>query len=267
MGIRNLAYCLVRHEADTWTILNWDNIDLLEGGKSSQISKQCSACSNPARFVSPDARKWCKGCATGVRTKRQATGKPPFPVIPCELQAKPLKELAIALHLPGAKTMKKEELVKTLSAMYLLPWKPERAMDASLTNILSAMDLWLTSVLPIFATASVIRLENQPVMKGPTMKSVQIILFTLLSHRLRVEHDWKGTIEFVHAGMKSKHHATPSSSSTKEGEAYRARKRNAESDVVEHLTKQPHAQSWLTFFQSRTKKSDLADACLMALRK
>lgn len=270
MGIRNLAYCMVQHDPEhKWTILHWDNIDLLEGGVSSQTSRKCCACSHPARFVSPDGKKWCTGCATGKRTMKKATEKPVFPVLPCELQVKPLKELAIQKDIPHAKKMKKDELITRLTAMYLVPWKPERAMDSSLTNILKAMDTWLNTVLPTFAQSTLIRLENQPVMKGPTMKSVQIILFTLLSHRLRVEHGWGGAIEFVHAGTKSKKHdlkeVVPTVPAVNQGTAYRARKRNAEDDALDVL--KTSESSWLSFFQSRSKKSDLADALLMALRK
>jgi hypothetical protein len=142
-------------------------------------------------------------------------------------------------------------------------------------------------VLPTFASATLIRLENQPVMKGPTMKSVQMILFTLLSHRLRKEHGWTGRIEFVHAGTKSKGTTTEATTTTAttatttttttatttattteaaEGAAYRARKKTAESDVTNILTK-AGLTTWRTFFEGRTKKSDLADALLMALRE
>jgi hypothetical protein len=120
------------------------------------------------------------------------------------------------------------------------------------------MDTWLTSILPTFASASLIRLENQPVMKGPTMKSVQIILFTLLGHRLEKEHGWTGALEFVHAGTKSKGTNTVDLSGSA---AYRNRKKTAESDTVALLPPE-----WLRFFNERSKKSDLADAFLMAHR-
>jgi hypothetical protein len=114
-------------------------------------------------------------------------------------------------------------------------------------------------MLPTFAQSSLIRLENQPVLKGPTMKSVQIILFTLLGSRLEREHAWTGSIAFVHAGKK-----VAVDADLPEGEAYRTRKKAAETEVLERLT--VSGSSWLPFFQSRTKKNDLADAFLMALR-
>jgi hypothetical protein len=149
-----------------------------------------------------------------------------------------------------------------------MPWKPVKAKDTSLDTIFHAMTLWLNSVLPTFKAATLIRLENQPVMKGPTMKSIQIMLYTLLNYRLRHEYDWSGRIEFVHAGTKSKKAAGAVAvdvSGVSESEAYRNRKKTAETDVIELLTKAGHT-AWLAFFNGRTKKSDLADAFLMAHR-
>ena len=140
--------------------------------------------------------------------KKSAREKPEHPTIPCALTAAALRSLAGEVGVEGSKKMKKEALVAWVSSRYLIPWKAAKAMDSSLGAILSAMDKWLDTVLPTFATATLIRLENQPVMKGPTMKSVQMILYTLLSHRLAREHSWTGRIEFVHAGVKTRGAAT-----------------------------------------------------------
>ena len=259
MGIRNLAYCVVKHEADSaWAIQAWDNVDLLEGGTSSQLSKQCCACTSPALWMDPAGSKWCKGCATGAKRKSSISRKPAHPCCPCALTVKALRPLAVAEGID--KKAKKGDLVAWATSRYLVPWKPAKAMDASLTTIRKAMDTWLTSVLPTFASASLIRLENQPVMKGPTMKSVQMILFTLLGHRLEKEHGWTGALEFVHAGTKSKGSVVDNSGST-DAVAYRNRKKSAEADTVALLSGE-----WLRFFNGRSKKSDLADAFLMAHR-
>lgn len=279
MGIRNLAYCLMRHTDAVWTIEAWDNIDLLEGGTSSQDAKRCGACTSPAKWIGPDAKKWCQGCATGVRRKKTATEKPELQTLPCDCSVKALRALAIAGGYDAAKKAKKDELLTWATLRYLMPWKPAKAMDSSLQEIRRAMDTWLNSVLPTFRSATLIRLENQPVMKGPTMKSVQMILFTLLSHRLEREYGWTGSIEFVHAGAKTKEAegrvptvptvptVTPLSSTAEESAAYRARKKTAETEVIDILTKGgDRVIHWLRFFNGRSKKSDLADAFLMAMR-
>ena len=211
---------------------------------------------------------------TGVRRKKRVTARPSLPVLPCGVGLKDLRALAVRDGLAGAKTVKKDVLLVWLAGRYCMPWKPAKATTVSLAIIRKAMDAWLTSVLPTFARATLIRLENQPVMKGPTMKSVQIMLFTLLGHRLEAEYGWTGPIEFVHAGVKTRGitsgvvDVSGASATSSESAAYRDRKKTAEAEVIDILTKVggEAATTWLAFFNSRTKKSDLADAFLMAYR-
>ena len=307
MGIRNLAYCVLEHKADgTKAVLAWDNVDLLEGGVSAQTALGCAGCGAKAKWSwlgdphhssavmrdypsgsgAPrgDGSRWCQGCATGVRRKKTATLKPPASVLPGKVEAKALKELAVAAGVSGAKGLKKPELITWATGVYLMPWKPEKAMSASLDVLRRSIAAWLSSVpssnlrlaegsssselrsetiLQTMSRCAVIRIENQPVMTNPTMKSVQMILYTLLAHRLEVEHKWTGSIDFVHAGAKSKKVATTDLSGA--GAKYKARKDAAEVDVVAHLATIGDA-SWSSFFAGRTKKSDLADAFLMAYR-
>ena len=266
MGIRNLAYCAIEHkEGGEWSIVAWDNVDLLEGGETAQTAKSCSGCGGGAKWISvADSTKWCKACASGVRVKKSATAKPSLPCLPCALGAKELKALAIGRGV-DAKKMKKPELVSWAQKEYLVPWKAVKTMSVSLDTIRRAMNTWLTSVLPTMGRGSVIRLENQPAMTNPTMKSVQIMLYTLLAHRLETEHSWTGSIEFVHAGVKSR--GVVDISGATAGAKYKARKDGAEADVTDLLAKGGEgAASWATFFAGRTKKSDLADAFLMAYR-
>ena len=266
MGIRNLAYCLIEHDiSGGYKIIAWDNVDLLEGGVSSQHAKACRGCKTKAAWCD-ESNKWCNGCASGIRRKKSAVSKPTLPVLPCAANVKELRPLALTRGWDHARTAKKDDLLGWAKLHYLMPWKPVKAKDTSLDTIFHAMSLWLTTVLPTFKVATLIRLENQPVMKGPTMKSIQIMLYTLLNYRLRHEHEWSGRIEFVHAGTKSKKATTAVDlSGVSESEAYRNRKKTAETDVIELITKAGH-MTWLEFFNGRTKKSDLADSFLMAHR-
>ena len=290
MGIRNLAYCLMEHPADSsadavanWRIIAWDNVDLLSGGASAQTARRCIACAGPAVWVHEATKElWCKGCGTGIRRKKTATRIPTLPALPCPVSAKELKKLGVAGGWATAKS-KKDELVAAATERYLMPWVAPKATHPSLAHIRRCMDAWLTTVLPTFAQATLIRLENQPVMKGPTMKSIQIMLFTLLGHRLEREHAWGGEIVFVHAGTKTRDTSVESTDIIEdvpevkeggeetvgdEGRAYRARKKTAETETVAALeARGSDMAEWLTMFKSRSKKSDLADAFLMALRK
>jgi len=138
-------------------------------------------------------------------------------------------------------------------------------MSVGLDTIRKAMDKWLTSVLSSMARAELIRIENQPAMKNPTMKSVQIMLYTLLAHRLETEYFWTGNIDFVHAGVKSR--AVDYTDISGASGEYKARKDGAEADVTAILAAGGEKASvWAKYFAGRTKKSDLADAFLMAYR-
>jgi hypothetical protein len=281
MGIRNLAFCLMRHTGPTtWDIVAWDNVDLLSGGISAQDARRCVACAGPAAWFHESTKElWCKGCATGIRRKKAAARIPAIPALPCGTSVKDLRALGVEKGWADKKT-KKDELLRLAATHYLMPWKAPKATHPSLAGLRVAMDVWLDRMLPTFAQASLIRLENQPVMKGPTMKSVQIMLFTLLGHRLEREHGWKGSIEFVHAGVKTRGaeeaagedvgdaettaETTEEPTTADEGKAYRARKKTAEAETEAALVGNT---VWLPWFKGRSKKSDLADAFLMALRK
>ena len=303
MGIRNLAFCLMEHRSEItgdettgeggWNVLAWDNVDLLAGGQSSQDSRRCCACGGPAAWssvVTPATEEceavldlWCKACATGVRRKKTATRKPALSALPCAtLTVKDLRK--VGAEKDWDKKAGKEELLRLAARDFLMPWKaPKKATKVSLALIRQQMDSWLDRMLSTFAKATLIRLENQPVMKGPTMKSIQIMLFTLLGHRLEREHGWKGRIDFVHAGTKTKdaemrsteiedppgvEEAVDNPDTVDDGKAYRARKKTAETETIAALEARGSAVAhWLAFFQSRSKKSDLADAFLMALRR
>jgi hypothetical protein len=267
MGIRNLAYCVIEHGiSGEWSVAAWDNVDLLEGGETAQTAKSCVGCGGSAKWICVgDGRKWCKACASRVRVKKSATAKPSLTCLPCALGAKELKALATGRGV-DAKKMKKGELVLWAEKEYLVPWKPVKTMSVGLDTIRKAMNTWLSSVLLTMSKAAIIRLENQPAMKNPTMKSVQIMLYTLLSHRLETEHSWTGTIEFVHAGVKSR--AVDYTDIIGASGEYKARKDTAELDVSALLAKGGEgARRWAEFFAGRSKKSDLADAFLMAYRQ
>lgn len=262
-----------------WTIDAWDNVDLLSGGVSAQDARRCGACSSPAAWEDVTKKElWCKACATGVRRKKAATRIPTLPALPCGLTVKDLRPLGIEKGWADKKT-KKEDLLQQAAAHYLMPWKAPKATHPSLAHIRRQMDAWLDRMLPTFAKATLIRLENQPVMKGPTMKSIQIMLFTLLGHRLEREHGWRGEIVFVHAGVKTRGAEggtedapeadadTEAPGDAEAGKAYRARKKTAETETLAALVgRGPSAATWKTWFEGRSKKSDLADAFLMALR-
>jgi hypothetical protein len=96
-------------------------------------------------------------------------------------------------------------------------------------------------------------LENQPVLKNPTMKSVQILLFATLRDMLQ---PGPPPLRLVHAGKKIQ--------GMESGDAgYKSRKDASEAKVIKTLEKVVDGTTWLATFKGHAKKSDLADAFCM----
>jgi hypothetical protein len=97
------------------------------------------------------------------------------------------------------------------------------------------------------------------------MKSVQMMLFALITHRLQREFGWNGTVEFANASVKTK----GTDAGVCKG-AKKSRKDAACAKVAALLSKAavdnyPGAASHLTWWQSQAKQDDLADAFLMCV--
>jgi hypothetical protein len=285
LGIKNLAYALVHQDLSGNIIRAWNNIDLMAGGESSETSRRCKGCNGIAAWKSVEGL-WCRGCATGIRRKKTAVCRPAHTIlVGAESGTLPklpaLRKLCTGLE--NHKKAARDTVLAWLGDRFILPWKAPKARNPSMTEIRRAISSWLTSMLPTFASATLIRLENQPVLKGPTMKSIQMILFTLLGERLEREHAWTGQIQFVHAGRKTakleveavpdvieeaeertltiEEEVTPVV--IDEGAAYRARKKATEEEVEKMLLGAGY-ETWKTFYDGQRKKNDLADALLMA---
>jgi len=246
LGIRNLAYCIVDTSG---SIVDWNNYDLL-AGSDSQSASRC-LCGGPPSWTDISGSLLCKKC---VKSKRLSC----LPLSTVNL--KTLKELAIKESWNLDKKALKGAYFTFAASKYLMPYvKPKGAAKTDLTVILDAINSFLSERLTLFAGCSNIRIENQPVLTNPTMKSVQMILFTLLVHRLRREKDWAGVVTFVHASKKTEEEKEAVIAA---GDNYKARKDMAEKLVLKKLTN----GKWRDFYLSKSKRSDLADCFLMCLR-
>ena len=133
-----------------------------------------------------------------------------------------------------------------------------KALDTELTILHDAIRKFVGDHVALFRTATTILLENQPVLKNPTMKSVQILLFATLRDMLQ---PGPPVLKLVHAGKKVQ--------VDEKGDAgYKDRKAASEAKVRKILEeKTVDSAKWITFFGSHTKKNDLADAFCMCIDK
>ena len=255
IGIRNLAWCLASKSSDTYTILGWQNYDLLmgRGNDSATSSEKCSSCSAKATYVSGDKKSCVRHCPSEKPALRDLSGN----------LLKKLPTLAIIKQILASKqetaankTVAEEKLAKHFS-LPIQKKKQKAAVHTELTVLHDAIRKFVSDQLPLFKRATHILLENQPVLKNPTMKSVQILLFATLRDFLQPNPP---QLLLVHAGKKVK--------GTEKGDAgYKDRKAGSEARVSELLKKTTESEKWTTFFNSHSKKNDLADAFCMCADK
>lgn len=266
IGIRNLAFCLQRKNTDLSSnpvdILQWDNYDLL-AGQSAQVAKQsaehCCSCSAKATYESRGRNYCVRHCPLDRPALRDLSGN----LLKKLPAAKGLKEFLQAkgvAHPPKSKG----DLLKKISDLYSIPilkQKVKKAVDTELTVLHDGIRRFVLQNRDSFLRADEILLENQPVLKNPTMKSVQILLFATLRDVLQPPGEQTAkpcpALRLVHAKMKV--------AGKKGDEGYKERKDGGEAKVLD-LLQAPHVSDplrWRLHLGQYTKKNDLTDAFLM----
>jgi hypothetical protein len=257
LGIKNLAYCVAEFDSSgsLQHIRRWTNRNLLADGAESQTQTRCG-CGGPASWCDKSSNTlWCKRCTNANKTAKTAAN------LPTDISS--LRTWAHdTLQIPSAdlRRMKKPELLAKIAETHLLPYKAKKAKGISLQSILTSLEICLTAEMDFLQHAHHIRIENQPAQFAPHMKSIQIMLFTLLDHRLRTEKGWVGKMEFANASTKTKGRGVVTG---KGGKEKRARKQEGIARVGEILSRSISFFPFQEWFDAQEKRDDLADAFLM----
>ena len=260
IGIRNLAWCLLESSGDSAVksnILGWQNYDLLTGQEAgiSQAKIKCCKCSVKAAFTNPiDSGPTClKHCPSTHPPLKDLSGV----VLKKLPDMKTIRSIA-----PTVRANTKAAMVATIALLHSLPYerpKVKKALEMELTTIHESIRTFIGANLESFRKATHILLENQPVLKNPTMKSVQILLFATLRDMLQPNPP---PLKLVHAGKKITGMETGD-------KGYKSRKDASEAKVIHLLegAKVQESAKWLQVFKGHQKKSDLADALCMCWDK
>ena len=258
IGIRNLAWCCMGRNTDIsgspLTIYGWENVNLLES--SQPVTKLiCRRCKAKASYTSP------QGYACGRHIP------PEFPIL-LDLSGTPLKKvpnqkilkpLFLSKGIPLPKT--RDATVAKLGEWSSLPIekvKVKKAVDTELSILHDAIRSLVQKNKDLFSTANAIHLENQPVLKNPTMKTVQILLYASLRDLLQPNPP---TVRLVHAGVKVKGKQTGD-------KGYKDRKQGSEQQAAAVLSQRgrvQEAQKWQEHLQKHSKQNDLTDAFCMCV--
>jgi len=252
IGVKNLALCVAEFDSSgtLLNILRWNNLNLLAGGADSQSQTRC-VCGGPASWTDISGTLFCKRCAKkpGVR--------PTFPVT--DLSGNSVnawRTWGIKHGLASVKSMTKKALMAKAAESFLMPYVPPKSGGKSLQTILAGMETCLDAELPFLAKADHVLMENQPCSFAPTMKSIQIMLFTLVSHRLK-HADKNIPVVFVHAGRKTAGDAIAA------GKEHKRARKIAGIARVETLLAGLGSETWTAWFHAQAKRDDVADAMLM----
>lgn len=259
IGIRNLAWCVMEKQTDSSgvNLLGWDNYDLLAGQSASTASESvtlCIGCSAKATYETRGNNYCVRHCPLDRPAFRDLSGNL-LKRLPAANQLKQILTSKGVQKVPKSKG----DLLKKLSEMYSIPilkQKKKKAIDTELTVLHDGIRRFVTQNKELFGKCQTILLENQPVLKNPTMKSVQILLFATLRDILQPAPP---QLKLVHAKMKV---------AGKTGdEGYAERKAGSEKRVETSLQsgKVKQAQHWRNHLAKYTKKNDLTDAYCMCL--
>jgi hypothetical protein len=221
IGIKNLAYCIIEQLSDkTEIIKELEIINLIDEPK-----KYICSCINKNKNK-------CKGKAIYISKINEE-------IIYCNKHYKLLSN-------------KENKLVKSIKP-------PKKCNKYSLeelgTRLFNTLDK-----KPIFLDCENIVIENQPVLKNPTMKSIQIMLYSYFL----IKNKNITLIKLLNASNKLKVYKGKISDEEQEilskiKDKYRRNKMTA----ILHASLMIDDKEKLEYFNSHKKKDDLADAYLM----
>ena len=261
IGIKNLAWCCLQKQETVpsqtqsqYRILGWDNYNLLSDSSNvAPVKQTCPSCKVKGLYeTSADSPLYCaKHCPKPALRDVSGNLLKTIPkMVTCKaiLEAKNVKP-----------PVKKAAILAELAKLFCLPRvvaKVSKATDVGLTEIHDGIRRLVQTQKGLWQTCTKILLENQPVLKNPTMKSVQILLFATLRDLIPS----CPPVKLVHAGKKVKGVET--------GDAgYKERKAGSETRAARFLedTNLQDGAPWKSVWDKATKKSDLADALSMCL--
>ena len=250
IGIKNLAFCVMRRDSSNQELLALENYNLLASETAAAIL--CSKCKSKASYESI-LGPTCKRHILLSHPLLQEDGKvcEKMPLMPV------LKGAAKALGLKG-KT--KEDLITILKTRHSLPLTKVKAPNAAKQTLVALHDAIRTLVTDrwtVFSSCQEILLENQPALKNPHMKTVQVLLFAALRERFLVSGQ-NPNFHLIHAKKKV--------TTAEKGDAgYADRKLGSEQRFQELIDSGKLKGSLTEAWLQAKKKSDMSDAICMCM--
>ena len=286
VGIKNLAYCLLDKKGDKLEIIDWGIINLLVH-KSPPIYCNClkvngDICGRRASYYSfptenkdSDSSENKNYCNIHLKKERKEWAK-------LSNEERTMKESQIkewsdkwVCCKDGCSKIATRYCIKN-NLYYCTKHSKETDTIKDAINQSSAVRMPMLTLgkilydkldkLPQLLKAKWICIENQPVLKNPTMKSIQMMLysyFVMKQHENKLElHD----MILMSAKNKLKVYKDKYGELPKKILSMRDKYRRNKMMAIEHtrlFVDNEHDEEWQEFYNEHDKKDDLADAYLM----
>ena len=286
VGIKNLAYCLLDKKGDKLEIIDWGIINLLVH-KSPPIYCNClkvngDICGRRASYYSfptenkdSDSSENKNYCNIHLKKERKEWAK-------ISNEERTMKESQIkewsdkwVCCKDGCSKIATRYCIKN-NLYYCTKHSKETDTIKDAINQSSAVRMPMLTLgkilydkldkLPQLLKAKWICIENQPVLKNPTMKSIQMMLysyFVMKQHENKLElHD----MILMSAKNKLKVYKDKYGELPKKILSMRDKYRRNKMMAIEHtrlFVNNEHDEEWQEFYNEHDKKDDLADAYLM----
>ena len=222
VGIKNMAYCIIEKNHDNFEILNWDTINILDD-KINNLPK----CNNIIK------NKLCNKIAV-LSLENNNSIKYFCNKITCN-----------------------NFLTKNYSNIKTKKIKKINTKNISLLELSSILINKLISLKDIILNVDEVIIENQPVLKNPTMKSIQIVLFSFfVEHGYNSKESLINNIHLFSARDKLKLYKGPVVDTSKIKNNYNKRKFLS----IEYTKYYINDSKFNEFFLQNNKKDDLADS-------
>mgnify|MGYP001165316464 CR=1 FL=1 len=275
IGIKNLSYCLLKYnkELDDYKIVSWEIINLVEDNNKKEekkcimIQKNGKDCNRKSLFYDKKTERYlCKVHTKQVeeenivdinniicshhKCKKKIVFECCNPMIGyCRVHSK--KYMKEGIEMNEIKKINKSELKKN----------EMNRISSKLINELDSREFLLN--------ADIITIENQPAMKNPKMKSIQMVLYTYFLIRGMIDENRIKKLLFLMASNKLKIEFNKEVKENiikeihgKYKDKYRRHKELSKKYCLYYL-ENIEDKKWLDYFNSHKKKDDLADTFLM----
>ena len=265
IGIKHLAYCLMEYKNKKINIIDWGIIDLLSDHDPTKYCSQLTGigtiCGCKATHILLTDKTYI--CSRHCKSMDKNLIEPlPSKIICCHEKCKSVatfhdhvnKKHYCGKHNKDIPLENLDKITQTTASkmpLYTLAKKLYRKLDK----------------LPQLLTAKYICLENQPSTKNPTMKSLQMILYSYFVMKV---NDGKLVIrDIIMMSAKNKlklyknEYGPLPSEIANHKNRYQKNKKSAVYITSKYLEHE-HEEKWQNFYENnKSKKDDLADAYLM----